>query len=116
MPSAVDSLWRKDESRAAISYGGSIDLRAAGRLHPSASPCHPAGLPLPLAAWVAHVAPCQPSSVGTAGWRVQLSSLPAQLLPGASFICQMDVNFSANPPGSATWVSQHQPPADIPHV
>lgn len=71
---------------------------------------------LPLAAWVAHVAPRQPSSVGTTGWRIQVPSLPAQLLLRISLIRQVDIDFSANSPGIATSVSQHQLPADIPYV
>lgn len=35
MPSAEDSLWHEDESRAAISYRHGIALRAAGRLLPA---------------------------------------------------------------------------------
>lgn len=49
--------------------------------------------------------------------RVQLPFLPAQLLPRALFTCQKKVDFfffrPAFLPGSAIWLSQHPPPADV---
>lgn len=72
VPSAEDSLWREDESRAALSYRRAIDLRAAARLLPAtlrdAAP----------AAFVGH----QPSSVGTASGGSSSPSSSAAIAEG----------------------------------
>lgn len=111
VPYSEDSLWHENESRVAI-FTDTVSLceLLRGFSQPPCGAADPAG-------FVAHPRRAPPAVLsGDSKRRVQLPFLPVQLLPRALFTCQKKVDFffpSEFLPGSAIWVSQHPPPADV---
>lgn len=110
MPSAEDSLWHEDESRAAISYRHGIGLRAAGRLLPAI-------LRGCSSRWLRGSPTSRPTSCPQWG---QQAAGPAPL-PASAVIAEGFVHvpkerrffFSSCLPGGVIWVSHRPLPADI---